>query len=209
MRSTTFSRSIADPDLPRPGRILPWAGALAGCLFACVVPGWSAESIEERLSPEEFRRAGLHKLTPEELRFLNQHVFPATTAAAADARPDDGEPPPKAVDETAPKSSATSEPAPLLRGESAFGMEQKIASGLQKQRSIPVKITSRIDGAFKGWSGRTEFRLENGQVWRQAERSQFVASALNPLVTIEKGSLGAYYLRIEGHRSRVKVERIR
>ena len=32
------------------------------------------------------------------------------------------------------------------------------------------QITSRILGEFKGWSGYTEFQLENGQVWKQSSK---------------------------------------
>lgn len=70
-------------------------------------------------------------------------------------------------------------------------------------------IRSRIDGKFTGWSGRTVFQLQNGMVWRQAERDNFrIAEVENPEVEIRPGALGTWRLSVEGYGSNVLVERI-
>src|SRR5690606_27293797 len=80
---------------------------------------------------------------------------------------------------------------------------------VEKQRN-PDRIESRIMGTFDGWSGSTTFSLENGQVWRQAQDDRFVVPDMeNPAVTIEKGLFGAYFLKVEGYGSRVKVRRVK
>ena len=70
------------------------------------------------------------------------------------------------------------------------------------------EITSRIIGQFDGWTGKTEFRLENGQVWTQSGNGFLKVSLNNPKVTIEKATFGGFRLSVEGYNSRVKVKRV-
>ena len=70
------------------------------------------------------------------------------------------------------------------------------------------QITSRILGEFKGWSGHTEFQLENGQVWKQSSTGLLIVRINNPTVTIKKSFFGAYNLTVEGVNSTIKVKRI-
>jgi hypothetical protein len=70
-------------------------------------------------------------------------------------------------------------------------------------------VTSRIKGAFNGWSGSTRFVLENGQVWQQAESGALRAAGEDsPLVRIEPAFMGSWRLQVEGYNQRVRVKRI-
>ena len=69
------------------------------------------------------------------------------------------------------------------------------------------QITSRILGEFKGWSGYTEFQLENGQVWKQSSKGLLIVRINNPTVTIKKSFFGTYNLNVEGVNSSIKVRR--
>ena len=71
----------------------------------------------------------------------------------------------------------------------------------------PDQITSRILGEFKGWSGYTEFQLENGQVWKQSSEGLLIVRMNNPTVTIKKSFFGTYTLNVEGVNSSIKVRR--
>ena len=83
-----------------------------------------------------------------------------------------------------------------------FGNE-RIAKGDEE----PDQITSRILGEFKGWSGDTEFQLENGQVWKQSSAGLLIMRINNPTVTIKKSFFGTYTLNVEGVNSSIKVRR--
>ena len=72
----------------------------------------------------------------------------------------------------------------------------------------PDQITSRILGEFKGWSGYTEFQLENGQVWKQSSEGLLIVRINNPTVTIKKSFFGTYTLNVEGFNSSIKVRKI-
>ena len=71
----------------------------------------------------------------------------------------------------------------------------------------PDQITSRILGEFKGWSGNTEFQLENGQVWKQSSEGLLIVRINNPTVIIKKSFFGTYTLNVEGVNSSIKVRR--
>jgi hypothetical protein len=107
---------------------------------------------------------------------------------------------PKPSESKENKAKATEQGKPT-----GFGKEHlkdNSESGTQTQ------ITAMIRGAFTGWSGKTKFVLDNGQVWKQADKnSSFYVKLENPTVTIEKGALGTYYLKVNGYAKRVRVKR--
>lgn len=133
-------------------------------------------SLEERMSQRDFESAGLQKLNPQELEFLNRWLQERGL--------------------TAPASAAPSVPNDRI--------------GLTPERDPANEIVrSRLLGSFRGWTGNTVFRLENGQVWQQTGGGSFGGVSLeSPEVTIQQGLLSAWYLRVEGYNSRAKVKRI-
>jgi hypothetical protein len=73
-------------------------------------------------------------------------------------------------------------------------------------------ITSNIIGEFTGWRGGTTFKLENGQVWEQAEGGELagIKPMSNPKVTIRPALIGsAWKLQVEGYNSTVRVKRVK
>lgn len=69
---------------------------------------------------------------------------------------------------------------------------------------------SRIVGTFDGWSGNTQFELENGTVWRQAESGRFrIQPVESPMAYIRPGFGGSWMFKVEGHNRSVRVERVR
>lgn len=70
-------------------------------------------------------------------------------------------------------------------------------------------IIARVVGPFQGWDGNTVFTLDNGQIWKQAEKRTFyVPTTEDAVVRIEKGAFGTWKLSVEGYNRQVKVERI-
>jgi pyruvate/2-oxoglutarate dehydrogenase complex dihydrolipoamide acyltransferase (E2) component len=130
-------------------------------------------------------------------------VSAAATAPAATAAAAQGAPPPVAP------AVPPAEPPPETSPAAADADSEDF--GLEEQRAAETKlIRSRIDGIFDGWSGKTEFTLENGQVWRQAAGGKLVArESENPEVEIKRGFMGVYYLKVDGYNPTVKVRRIK
>jgi len=71
-------------------------------------------------------------------------------------------------------------------------------------------IESHIDGLFVGWRGKSVFKLDNGQEWRQAESGAYDAGKFeNPVVHIKPMVLGSWLMYVEGCGCSVRVQRIK
>jgi hypothetical protein len=100
--------------------------------------------------------------------------------------------------------AAVAEPAALEPDTaSSFGFDKG------HEQSALTEIQSRYDGEFTGWSGNTLFRLENGQVWKQAQGGRATGRATHPTVTIERTALGRYRMNVEGMSESIRVERVK
>lgn len=69
------------------------------------------------------------------------------------------------------------------------------------KRNEPEVIQSSIVGTFRGYDGRTTFRLENGTVWKQSQQVSRTYPAIDsPPVLIIKGTsmLAGYRMYIAG-----------
>jgi len=81
--------------------------------------------------------------------------------------------------------------------------------GQPKDLIEPEEINTSVVGVFNGWSGETEFTLQNDQVWKQSGNGMLSVKLDNPKVKIRKGMLGSYILTVEGFNSSIKVKRIK
>ena len=71
------------------------------------------------------------------------------------------------------------------------------------------EFSSRLVGTFNGWDGQTVFKLENGQIWAQADKDKYyVKGEENPMVTIKPAMFKGWKLSVEGHDESCKVKRI-
>lgn len=137
-------------------------------------------SLEEQMTGEEFRAAGLEKLSPDELATLNDWIR-ARSLATLDA----------------PRYTTT--------GSLSSGSAEK--PDIEKMPREP--IVTRIVGPFSGWDGQTVFKLENGMIWAQADKNKFYTQEMqSPTVTIEPALFGAWKLTVEGSNEDCRVERI-
>jgi hypothetical protein len=168
-------------------------------LGAAEAGGPTPYSLAKTLSAEEFARAGLNKLTPDELAFLEaalarQHGQGAATVAA---------PTPTSP---AKAKAATKRPATGDAASSDFGAEQV-------SKTIPAndggELHTRIEGTVQEFSGRAVFVLANGQVWQQRiPQDVFLSKKLvNPEVTLLRTSLG-YKMIIDAANVVVYVKRV-
>lgn len=185
--------------------VWPVAAAIALWTGASVLntPVSAAPSIRDVLTPEEFQRAGLQKLTAAELAYLSERLLPSPPAPVASG--DSTAAPVPRVGETQVRSL----PAALPHGDDAFGQEEKLHVRIEEIQRVPKEVHSRIEGVFTGWTGRTLFRLANGQVWQQSEPGAFAVNLTSPKVIIRRGLLGVFYLQVEGYGTQVKVKRVK
>lgn len=144
--------------------------------------------IRDLMSVTQFHQTGLDKLSPQELSALNTWLNQYLTDTGAAKR------------NTNPVMSPA--PAASTTAVAAFGKEQIPQETAQK-------IESRVDGVLTGWTGTTEFKLENGQVWKQAGPGFEPNINLDhPQVVIKKLAFG-YLLTLPGRSENVFVRRIK
>ena len=165
--------------------------------------------VRDLMTATQFHTTGLDKLTPQELVAFNawlstygQAVAPAAPAPAAAPAvgivPSASLPvPPAATPAAAPT------PAPSADSASSFGKE--MLSG--DQRGEPKRIEAHIVGPFKGWTGNTTFKLDNGQIWQQTDSSSYETRLDSPAVVIKRLGFG-YLLTLTGHGATVFVKRV-
>jgi hypothetical protein len=161
-----------------------------------VAPVFGAEDFWAQLTPEERKAAGYDQLSPEQraeidrlaARFAEKRVRPAIVVAQEKAR-EEG------------------------RAEAqAANLEKKRANlGLAPREDDETEvIRTRILGDFRGWSGRTVFKLANDQVWQQDQSdNRFFPLMVDPEVEIRPSRLGGWKMTLLKEGLWIRVKRIR
>ena len=165
-------------------RSLAFALALAGLLPALTAAAQdtAAPSLRQRMSAEEFRAAGLDRLTPAELANLDAWL---NRTLGTETR--------KAADQAAAQTKDRIEQE--NRGFFNFGSDEPIVSSIQ--------------GRFDGFARNRRYVLANGQEWRQVDDASLVGVHLdNPDVRINPSMIGnVWYMAVKGYNTRAKVVR--
>ncbi|TJY65126.1 hypothetical protein E4T66_02560 [Sinimarinibacterium sp. CAU 1509] len=104
-----------------------------------------------------------------------------------------------------PPATAPAPAAPIAD----FGAESLPKTGVDRDKAPPDEIHSRILGEFRGWEAKTRFELENGQVWECVNCRSVSLLKQNPEVTIRRGFISGYWLKIDGLNTQAPVRRIK
>lgn len=151
---------------PRIGVVVLLLGVLASAP--------AQERFTDRLSEEERKAMGLDRLSPEQVAALNALVQRDRQQGVAQVR------------EQA-KAELREEVKAQVKAEVRQQAKAEARTELQQAREAETRVLSRIAGKYSGWDGATQFKLENGQVWRQAEPGVFYTKPVeNAAVLIEK-----------------------
>lgn len=192
--------------------------------FACVVLGLAStlgagaaeETFSRSVAAEDYAAAGLSKLSAEEIARLDALVrayktgaLEAARQAALAAEKARAEAERRAAKAEADERAARAEAAKVAEKKSDEGgflnrAKVLLRPGTEVEYST---IHSRILGEFGGWQRNTVFTLENGERWQvTSDDSYSVARRADPAITIEPGTLGSFWLRVEGVKRRAKVK---
>ena len=154
---------------------------LLACSPAPVLAQSGYRAIEERLTREQMQATGLDQLSAEQLALLNRLL---------------GE-------EHASQTEA-------IRQEVESKSQQERLADRGRERE---PIVSKIVGEFRGWSSSTQFQLDNGQRWRVIGTPEYyvrkVDASVAPAVVIMPGLVGGWYMQVEGHSPKAKVQQVR
>ena len=78
----------------------------------------------------------------------------------------------------------------------------------QKQEEKNFELVAKVIPRFRGWSGKTVFRLDNGQTWQQRMPGRFAYNGGSSEVSVTKNFMGRHVLEhVESGRS-VLVKRV-
>jgi hypothetical protein len=85
----------------------------------------------------------------------------------------------------------------LLRYTAGEAAILRVENDEVREAQQDFEVLTRVTGNFRGWSGETVFRLENGQIWRQRLRSRYTyVGEANPEVRISRNFMGFYKLTV-------------
>ncbi len=184
------------------------AWILVALVFSAQVAAQNA-NIESLMTADELRATGVADLSPEQKAALNdwlQRYLAAETSLEGSS--------PGRAEESSASLESVAPAAPTGHQTSTA-----VASTVQAQSSAPaddfgrpaerVEIQSRIAGEFNGWTGRTRFALENGQVWEQRRGRRWKINLDSPEVRIYQNFMGAYEMEVVSEDRSIGVRRIR
>lgn len=147
--------------------------------FFVLLSGWAVvapaqERFTDRLSVEEKKAVGLDLLSTEQVAALNALVQRDRQLGAVQVR------------EQA-KAELREEVKAQVKAEVKALAKVEVQQEQQQAGAAETRVLSRILGKYSGWDGNTQFKLENGQIWRQSEPGIFYTKPSDsPAVLIEK-----------------------
>jgi hypothetical protein len=157
-------------------------------LLACSATAFAQSQtppIEQAMTPEEFKAAGLDKLSPDELAHLNTWLGRTITQQTE-----------KAAEKAA--AQATEKVKDENRGFFHFNEDKP--------------VDAHFAGEFRGFGGKgATYTLDNGQVWQQVDDAELPGVRLtNPAVDIKPAMVGnTWYMKVGKYNTRAQVKRIK
>ena len=130
----------------------------------------SFPGVKNLMEEDEYKAAGLDKLTPQERDALNQWLIKYTAFEA-----------------------------PVIR------RTNKEVKEVEKQ----FEITARIKQPFTGWSGKTLFHLDNGEIWQQRLSGRYLYTKDDTTVLIDKNFMGFHVMTLTATGQSIGVKRVK
>lgn len=175
--------------------------------MACAADDKDAPEIQTLMAPEDFSASGLDKLTDAEREHLSGWVARyregaiigptvpgkqrAEVAAAA------------AQETTSETTSSTTEEYP-----GTYTTQEQKQKQKEKEKKVKYELVAKVVPAFRGWSGKTVFVLDNGQVWRQRTPGSLRYSGNDFTVIITQNLLGKFLMEHQDTGRSIGVRRI-
>jgi hypothetical protein len=162
---------------------------------------------KDMMSPEERQKSGVDTLTAEQRQFLSEWLLenytrnPAKVVSSPATAPD-----------TSPQQAASNEAtADTIEAE----IDRRLAARLADNRASEKKPASdssfeaRLTGNFTGWSGKTVFRLDDGQVWRQRSAANYRHRGTDMRVKFKKNWMGGWEMTVVSSGKTVLVSKVK
>lgn len=179
--------------------------ALSATLVLAQTEPGRFRGLDREMSAEERAAAGVDGLSAAEMGFLNDWLRTRFNQVAEDV---------------------TAEVRAAASAEQAVEIERRVAEQVQVAREeLRDEVKQEIEAAeasveeqepfeavivgnFTGWSGKTVFTLDNGQVWRQRHGSDYRHTQGGNRVRFETNFLGMWHMTVLSSGRAVPVRRI-
>jgi hypothetical protein len=110
------------------------------------------------------------------------------------------------VAQPAPKQVVQEKKQPIPAAlDKNFGFPEPPVDSPEDSDALHAKVLP----PFRGWSGKTVFKLDNGQVWRQRVSGRHTYTGDDTRVIISKNRLGLYEMRLLDVDRAVGVRRVK
>lgn len=180
---------------------------LSLCTATSSIAAPTFESLDKAMTADERVKSGIDSLTAQQREFLNswlkaRYGEPAQVEASE---------PDTAIVRTPATSVTTEADAQAIETE----VERRVAAKLaatQTGKDNPkddMPLEARLVGDFKGWTGKTVFRLDNGQVWRQRSASTYRHKGSDMRVRFEQNWMGGWQMEVLSTGKSVLVKKMR
>ena len=166
-----------------------------------------SDNIESVMSAEERLKSGVDTLTAEQRQFLNnwlkenydRRIESVVTRTTEDEQ-----------------NASTEQPAKLEATPEAIEAEvdRRVAAKLadkresEKTKQPDSAFEARLTGDFTGWTGKTIFKLDNGQVWRQRSSANYRHRGSDRRVTFKKNWMGGWEMTVVSSGKTVLVRKV-
>jgi hypothetical protein len=180
---------------------------LSLCTATSSIAAPTFESLDKAMTADERVKSGIDSLNAEQREFLNswlkaRYGEPAQVEASE---------PDTAIVRTPATSVTTEADAQAIETE----VERRVAAKLAATKTgkdnpkDDMPLEARLVGDFKGWTGKTVFRLDNGQVWRQRSASTYRHKGSDMRVRFEQNWMGGWQMEVLSTGKSVLVKKMR
>ena len=164
------------------------------------------QPLEQAMTREERSQSGIDSLSAEQRKFLNNWLQRRYGTDATSVQADTA----TSASRTVQLSSESSEEK-VIEAEVERRVAEELATRKQLAKTVvndgPFEAT--LVGDFTGWRGKTVFRLDNGQVWRQRSSSNYRHRGSDQRVKFDKNWIGGWEMTVVSSGKSVLVSKIK
>lgn len=179
-----------------PAKMCRWFLLLSFLLSSLAFANPPFEALENAMTADEKAQAGLHKLTRNELDFLNRWLAQRTIMSKDKSKV-------SVVEENESQEAIEFEVQRRVADRLATAAE--LAESAARSRTYSASVI----GDFSGWQGKTIFRLDNGEIWRQKGTSKYRYRGSSQAVRLTQNWAGGWEMEVVSTGKRVLVKKIR
>ena len=206
---TALKRTSRDYRFDKPSRsfwrYLTKLALVAPLLTAVIASADTAyQPLERAMTDEERVRSGVDSLTSKQRQYLNDWLKTRYGEAAS-------------VDSQERVITRTNSPLkPSKQTAIDEEIERRVAEELASRKKQDSEANTNrgpfdamLIGDFTGWRGKTVFRLDNGQVWRQRSSSQYSHRGDDYRVKFDKNWMGGWEMTVISSGKSVLVSNVK